>query len=53
MSVLDQRDEDTFTLTIISAAQWKENAPEVFSAFENFSSFCSREEVVNRYERFG
>jgi hypothetical protein len=40
MSVLDQRDEDTFTLTIISAAQWKENAPEVFSAFENFSSFC-------------
>jgi hypothetical protein len=23
MSVLDQRDEDTFTLVIISAAQWK------------------------------
>jgi len=38
-------DEDTFTLVVISATQWKKNTPEVFSAFDDCSSFCIRERV--------
>jgi len=45
LTKFDLRDEDTFTLVVMNAAQWKKNAPEVFSTFEDCSSFCNSERV--------
>jgi len=45
LTKFDLNDGDTFTLVVINAAQWKENAPDVYSAFEDCTSFCNSERV--------
>jgi hypothetical protein len=45
LTKFDLRDGDTFTLQVVNAEQWQEIAPEVFSAFEDCSSFCNSETV--------
>lgn len=45
LTKFDLRDGDTFTLVVMNAVQWKKSAPEVFSAFEDCSSFFNSERV--------
>ena len=45
LTKFDLNDGDTFTLIVTNAAQWKKNAPDVYSAFEDCSTFCNSERV--------
>ena len=45
LTKFDLNDGDTLTLVVTNAAQWKKNAPDVYSAFEDCSSFCNSERV--------
>ena len=45
LTKFEQNDGDTFTLVVTNSAQWRENAPDVYSAFEDCSSFYNSERV--------
>lgn len=44
LTKFDLTDGDVFTLVVTDAAQWKKNAPQVYSAFEDCCTFCNSEE---------
>ena len=43
LTKFDLNDGDTFNLVVSNAAQWNKNAPDVYSTFEDCSSFRNSE----------